>query len=463
MVPKSQLGFSQSQKIIMVPALKQAIKILQYPILELQEVIKQELLENPFLEEVSLQEDIDYSQEIQSKEDDFRSEDFREFITFESDDSSRDDSSEDEFSSNGHNIITKQQTLSEFLLEQLRLSNVTTDGYKIGEIIIGNIDENGYLKLILEDIVNLIGNNNVAEIENVIKLIQTFDPPGVAARDLRECLLIQIKEKGLENTLAEKILREFWDEFKKRHYNNIAKTCGVSIEDVHNAFQNILNLNPKPGRNFGFFVDNLITPDVIVEKINEKYIVKVNDDGLLKLRINRFYKNLLNKEINLETKEYMNVKLQEAYSIIKGIEERKKNLLKVSEIIVDIQKDFLDNGIGYLKPLILKDVAVKVNLHESTVSRLIANKYVETPEGFIPFKVFFSTKIPKINGPNLSSSSIKKTIKELIESEDHANPLSDKKIVEELFKTGVKLARRTVAKYREEMNIQSSSIRNESF
>lgn len=465
MFPKSELGLGQNQKLTMVPALRQALKILQYPLLELQDLVEQELLENPFLEEVKT----DTQEEIQPTEDNFTDADLQNYFE------SIDNDFENKFynSSNGNNfefedrcnLITKQQTLSEFLLEQLRLSEISPEEYKIGEVIIGNIDENGYLKATIEDIAREVANVEVDRVEKVLNLIQTFEPAGVGARDLKECLLIQIREKGFKNTLAEKILIEYWDGLEKgllekRHYNNLIKTLGVSLEEVHNAFQIILKLDPKPGRNFGFITDNSIIPDVIVENTEDGYIVRINEDGLSKLRINRFYYVLFKKEINKETKDYMNEKLQFAYSIIKGIEERKKNLLKVSEIIVDIQKDFLDNGIEYLKPLILKDIAIKTNLHESTVSRLVAGKYMQTPCGFISFKSFFSGKVSSVNGPDVSSASIKEMIKELIESEDPINPLSDKKIVDKLSDKGVKLARRTIAKYREKMNIQSSNIRS---
>lgn len=469
MSPESKLGLTQNQRLVLIPALKQVLKIFQLPLLELRENINQELLENPFLEEVESTDEyaaIENTTEVtDSKENEdsydiggLTYEDWKNYFESgpERSDSQYgyyDDSKEYDFD----NIITKEPTLYEFLLEQLRLATNDTEEYRIGEIIIGNIDENGYLSTPIEEIANGIDNVEIAKVERVLELIQTFDPVGVGARNLRECLLIQIKEK--EHPLALKILIEHWDDFEKRHYNNIAKALGLTIEEAQKACSYILKLEPKPCRNFGSSSETRIIPDIIVDKIDEKYIIRVNDDGLPRLGINKFYNTLLNRDTNPGTKEYIKEKLQQAYNIIKGIEERRKNLLKISRIIVDIQKDFLDNGIEYLKPLILNDVANKSGLHESTVSRLTSNKYIQTPFGFIPFKLFFSNKISKEDGLSLSSSSIKEMIRELIVSEDTVNPMSDKKIMGVLANKGMKLARRTIAKYREEMNIPASNFR----
>lgn len=473
---KQQLKLSQ--QLVMTPQLQQAIKLLQLSRLEMVEAINKELEENPLLEE-ELEEDFVVEEEdtLQKKEELRPHEQPRE-ITGEGD--GRDefdwDSYLEDFGPVGtvrekaemdegpawDNVLTKAPTLTDHLLWQLRLSRLTEEEMIIGENIIGNLDGNGYLTCSVEEIAQQL-HVEPSKVEEVLGKVQGFDPPGVAARDLRECLLIQARALEVHNTVVEEIIRDHLKDLETKNYPALAKKLKVSLEDVLQAVAIISNMDPKPGSSYTDERVQSIVPDVYVIKVGKEYRVILNDDGLPRLRISNFYREIMagldgSKEGEVG-KKYIKEKVKSAMWLIKSIQQRQKTILKVAESIVRFQKDFFDHGISHLKPLVLRDVAADVGMHESTISRVVTNKYMQTPAGLFEMKFFFSSGLPTTEGESIASTSVKEEIKKLIAEEDPLKPLSDSEIVELLKKKGIHIARRTVAKYREMMNILPSSRR----
>ncbi|HEY6011158.1 MAG TPA: RNA polymerase factor sigma-54 [Nitrospirota bacterium] len=483
---EARLELKLQQKLIMTPQLQQAIKLLQLSRLELVQSVSQELIENPVLEEVTAESAEDAAgdegeplpeitaaeappestsepegaQELKSdlelgpQWDEYVNEmsDGRDYGSAEAD--------EKELPSYDQ-TLTRLPSLSDHLMWQLHLSTSHPAVVKGGEWIIGNLDDDGYLRATLEELAQQSGLS-APELERSLALVQSFDPTGIAARDLRECLLIQARQLDLEGTLVEKIILEHLPDLEKRRYANIARTLAVTPEEVMEASQVIIQeLEPKPGRPYLSSDTNYVVPDVYVIKVEDRYVIQLNDEGLPRVRINPYYRKLLNSTeiVDKVTKDYVEERLRSAQWLIKGMEQRNKTIYKVAESIVKFQGEFLDKGITQLKPMVLKDVAEDIGMHESTISRVTTNKYMHTPQGIFAMKYFFTTGFAAGSGAEISSLTVKDTIQKMIKEEDTAAPLKDQQIVNALKAQGIDIARRTVAKYREELRIPPTSVR----
>jgi len=495
---KPTLTMAQKQVLVMTPKLQQAIKILQMPRLELSQYITQQMNENPLLELEETYDDIEGNseEEIKSNSDELEdvvSETEVDLETGLPEDNTANDSDlpepditsdnfgdvnwEEYFEDSGienseweepseedrqDNIPVAEESLQEHLLWQLEMSVISKSDYGIGEAIIGNINDDGYLTADVREIAESIGCN-VSDVERVLQLIQSFDPMGVGARELRECLLIQLRQLGLEDTVAHKIVEgNYLKDLGTNRLPQIAKSLKVGLDLVRTAVTVIASLEPKPGRQFSSVKPEYIVPDVIVEKIDGKYNVLMNDHGP-RLRFNSYYRGLLSSSDLLrdEDRKYIQSQIESASWLLESIESRRKTILKVTESIFDVQRDFLEKGPKYLKPLTLKDIANEVGVHEATVSRVVRNRYVQTPQGIFELKRFFSSGISTEDGGMASSISVKEIIKNIVDNEDPKNPLSDKDIETILSKRGFKIARRTIAKYRNGLNIPPSSKRKQ--
>ncbi|KGG80295.1 DNA-directed RNA polymerase subunit sigma-24 [Caloranaerobacter azorensis H53214] len=451
-----ELSLQQSQKLILTPELRQAIKILQYTNFELSQFIEEELEKNPLLEiesrEDNAEKDIDLD-ELKSGID------WKEYLG-KYDDISYSSYKEDD--SNDwilENYITYKTTLKEHLLFQLNLTLFDEMDKKIGEFIIESLDENGYLRITTSEIANRLKVDE-DQVENVLKIIQTFDPVGVGAKDLKECLKIQLEDRGIKDSYVFKVLENYLEEIACNKLTKISKELGISIKKVQNICDLIKTLEPKPGRGFINSSDDVkfIKPDVTLEIIDGEYIIQVNDVTAPRLTVNNYYRRLLNQAIEEDIVKFIKCKLDSALWLIKSIEQRRMTIYRVAEAIVRYQREFFEKGKKALKPLSLKVIADELEIHESTVSRAINGKYIQTPKGIFELKFFFSRGV-LANQEEISSTSVKSMIKELIESEDPKKPLSDQKITDILRKKNIKISRRTVAKYRDELNIPSSNLR----
>jgi RNA polymerase sigma-54 factor len=358
------------------------------------------------------------------------------------------------------NFLTKRTTLTDHLQWQLQLSRFTDQEHQAGIWIIGNLDEDGYLKITLEDIC-LETSLPMSVVEGVLRKIQLFDPVGVAARDLKECLLIQLEQLSPRDPLAEKIVSEHLSLLKNRNYPAIAKQLGVSLDRVNRAASLISKLDPKPGKAFGGEVVQEIIPDVYVYKVEGDYVIYQNDEGIPRLRINSLYRDILNgSRLSPEgERKYIQDKLRSALWLIRSIHQRQRTIYKVTKSIVKFQREFLEKGIQALKPLVLRDVAEDIQMHESTISRVTHNKYVHTPQGIYELKFFFNAGITSTQGETMASETVKNLVREIIAKEDPKKPYSDEKLVQILQGMNIHIARRTVSKYREMMKILSSNER----
>lgn len=468
-----------TQQLIMTPQLQQAIKLLQLSRLELLTAINQELETNPVLEE-SLSDD---DQELETWDtsaeeappellpgdgqpteitvetrvgEDF---DWDSYLEDKLPPPLRQEREEREMPSL-ENLTSSVISLKSHLLWQLQMTDLGDTEKFIGAMIIGNIDEDGYLRASLTELAGEFQRPE-AEIEAVLKKIQEFEPMGVGARDLAECLLIQVEFQQLQNPLVRPIIRQHLKHLENRNYGALAKELKVSIDAVAQAAEIISRLDPKPGRSFDTLETRYISPDIFVYKMGEDYEVTLNEDGLPKLRISNYYRNALNGHIDIteEAKTYIQTRLKSAIWFIKSIHQRQKTIYRVARSIVNFQRDFLDQGIAYLKPLTLRQVAEDVQMHESTISRVTTNKYMYTPQGVFELKFFFNSGINSIQGDQVASESVKDKIRQLVLAEDVQNPLSDQEIVNQLRQANIIIARRTVAKYREMLGLLSSSKR----
>jgi len=476
-----------SQQLIMTPQLQQAIKLLQLSRMEMIDVINQEMEENPLLEDMPPEEYDEEERDQVSEEgktaerEELKGIERTEEITGEGDGKEDFDWSSylEDYGTVGttydrrdgetpswDNLLTEKSTLTDHLMWQLKLSRFSDLEMRVGEQIIGNLDQNGYLAATTEEIARL---ENVTEdkVEAVLKKIQEYDPPGIAARSLQECLLIQVKLLGTENPLVAVIIRDHMKDLEIKNYNHIAKKNKATIDDVLQAVMIISNMDPRPGSVYNEEKIQAITPDVYVFKTGDDYKIVLNDDGLPRLRISNFYKeimgNVKDDSSSESGKKYIRERVQSATWLIKSIQQRQRTIYKVADSIVRYQKDFFDKGINYLKPLVLRDIAYDVEMHESTISRVVTNKYMYTPRGIFELKYFFSSSIQKKSGEAIASKSVKEEIRKAIGAEDPKNPYSDHEIVSLLEGKGIKIARRTVAKYREMMNILPSSRRKRYF
>ncbi len=459
----------QSQRMVISPQMQQALHILQLPLMDLRQLIQQELVENPVIEEMQEKAgEADIQNQENNGDDDSKS------IIEEMEEIARSQELWDEYLRNlnhpaamefdedkesyARSLVTVPPNLQEHLLQQLRLSDCPE--YSIGELIIGNIDRDGYLRSSTQEIARLAGCTP-EKAEEVMALIQTFDPPGVAARDLRECLLIQLKTRGVENPLVIKIVSEYLPDIERKKYPQVARNLAAEVEDVTNAAKIVAALEPKPGRKFSPASPQYIVPDITVKKMNGAYRITVNDDGIPELRISPYYRKLLSNNPSTQTQKYLAEKLRSGLWLIKNIEQRKRTMYRVAECIVKKQKGFLDAGISHLQPLRLKDVAAELDLHESTISRVTTDKYMETGRGIFELKYFFSGTLDKGGSKTTSTRSIKARIAQLIKEENPREPLADHKILELLQKEGINIARRTIAKYREQLGILPVQLRKQ--
>ena len=493
-----------SQKLIMTPQLQQAIKLLQLSRPELQQSLTQHLLENPLLDEI--QSDVDEGESLVNEEkvdtppelegqdrsdatvetreeqgspEEFSASGWEEYFGRDrrSGDSEH-SATQDEFPSY-EQTVAKATSLEEHLLWQLSLSGLGDREKELGRLIIGNLDDDGYLRIPLAEVVAGTGFTE-PQVESVLKDIQTFDPTGVGARDLPECLLLQLGHLGrnpfgslgsppgaLKGSVIEGIVLHHLKDLEKKQYAKIAKALSVTVEEVFQATKIIGELEPKPGRPFANEQNYVIVPDVFVVKNEGEWVVLLNDDGLPRMRISPYYKQLISSGQGgtPETKAYMDEKLRAAQWVIRSIEQRNRTIVKVVSSIVKFQEQFFDHGVQYLKPLVLKQVAEDIGMHESTISRVTANKYMYCPQGMLELKFFFNAGLQRADEPSgmHSSVSVRDMIKTMVAEEDAKRPLKDEEIAARLRKQGVLIARRTVAKYRAELNISSASQRKRFF
>ncbi|MBF1135542.1 MAG: RNA polymerase factor sigma-54 [[Eubacterium] sulci] len=448
-----ELTIEQTQKLSMTPELIQAIQILQYNNQELNEYIDKELLENPILES-EYHKESDTEIDIDSLRDQLiqADENVEAYKQWES------HSTSDEYSY--ENFVAFNYTLTEFLIEQLHFSSLKGQDAEIGRYIIENIDDNGYLSMSLEEICSVL-DVDLDSCERVLDLIHTFEPSGVGARDLNECLIIQLASLGELTDEIEFIISNRLKDLADNKYALISKEVGISLTEVQEIADLIKTLEPKPGR--GFDSDNsikYIIPDIYVEETNGEYVVSANDGSTPSLHISSYYNSLTEEaKSDKELSNYLNNRFNSAMWLMKSIEQRKKTIYNVASAIVQFQNDFFAKGERFLKPLTLKQIAETVGVHESTVSRAINGKYMQCPRGVFELKYFFTGGILNEDGSGVSSNSIKSMIKEFVDAEDDKKPLSDSKISEMLHEKGIDISRRTVAKYRDDIGILPSSKR----
>jgi RNA polymerase sigma-54 factor len=485
-----------SQQLVMTPQLQQAIKLLQLSRMELVDLVQQELQENPVLEEGIESEEDRAAAEAGAPGDAPEAADANEATaeltqpelardaatgtTAEATDAEKfaDVDWQDYLDANPHTgmrevvgpddrpsidaTYTRRETLSEHLLWQLQLASLPVEQEIAARFIIGNLDDRGYLTSPLDEISRQSGVRESVVLE-ALTAVQEFDPSGVASRDLRECLTIQARVLGIEDPLVLRILAEQLDALIKRDFRGVARALGVTIEEVAAASAVIGRLEPRPGRAFGGEDPIYIVPDIYVYRIGDDLHVVLNDDGLPRLRINSLYREVLAKgnPAPKDTKEYVGDKVRSAMWLIKSIHQRQRTIYKVMQSIIKHQREFFERGINYLKPLNLRDVADDIEMHESTVSRVTTNKYAHTPQGIFELKYFFNSSISRVQGDAVASESVKERIRRLIVNEDPRRPLSDQRIAEMLRVANIDIARRTVTKYRESMNLLSSTKRRQ--
>jgi RNA polymerase sigma-54 factor len=467
-----------TQQLVMTPQLQQAIKLLQLSRLELQDIVRQELEENPILDEVLEQEEVREAEQLEQSEKEElplpESAEFKEVAAGEETVQDMDWQSyldgynysageqyydDDEERPSYENILTKSSTLFDHLLWQLNLTRLDDLERRVGAELIGNIDESGYLRIALDEVA-AVCQVEESFVEGVLSRIQEFDPPGVGARDLQECLLAQARYLEAGDGVVEAILRDHMKDLEARRYKQIARALGISLDDVILAARIIAGFDPKPGRAFGQDDVQYIIPDIFVYKIGEEYVVLLNDEGLPNLRINPLYggEGRTTRQDD-KTEEYISDKMRSAMWLIKSIQQRQRTIFKTAKSIVKFQRDFLDRGIEHLKPLVLRDVAEDIGMHESTISRVTTNKYMQTPQGLFELKYFFNSSISTGDGEFIASESVKSKLKEIVDAEDPRKPYSDQRLAELLAVHNINIARRTVTKYREMLRIGSSSER----
>ena len=476
-----------SQQLVMTPQLRQAIKILQVSRTELETLIENELEENPVLEEGQAEkgtleldpaepavdgvmgeaEPLPEAPKVEENAKDLKEIDWGEYLEtygneFQGSSYADNSPGDDDRRPSLENVLTKSQDLLGHLEWQLRLSNLDREEERLAALIIGNTNDDGYLGASVEELAEL-AEVEPAAVEAVLAKVQEFDPPGVCARDLRECLLIQLRQLGAGDSLAARIVRDHLESLESRRFERLARDLGTSIEQVIEAAKAVASLEPKPGRNFGEGEARYVTPDVFITKVGGEYVINLNDDGMPYLRVSHYYKRMLGADSSGEAKGYIQEKMRAASWLIKSIQQRQRTIYLVTQSIVKFQRDFFERGIPGLRPLVLKDVANDIGMHESTVSRATSNKYVHTPQGTFELKFFFTSSLRAGGGEDVSSESVKQRIREMIEAEDARHPYSDQYIAALLAKENLDIARRTVAKYREMMGILPSSKRKQMY
>ena len=474
------------QELKINPRLYQAMDLLYMPLLDLQQHLKQELLNNPFLDMIEPDEEDEEDGETPQEETNPETEaekeekgeiDWEEILLDGFDAGGRREEHEEREYYEPVTVDTRD--LSDHLRDQVTLLDLTGRQMYLAEEFIGNINEDGYLACGLEKIVDGV-NESVAKIaeeaerevsdlphytmgeaEEMLAIIQSLDPPGVGARDLRECLMLQLREAGLEHSVPYRLVRDCFDELIAHRWSEISKRFGISPVDVQKAADEIAKLDPKPGLVYSDASDNYIIPDLIVDKIDGKYHVFLNDANLPRLKLSKAYQEIARdkKKFEGENKEFISNKLNSANWMIQAIEQRRQTMLKVMNYIVERQREFFEKGVQFLKPLTLREVAEVISMHESTVSRVTNEKFVQTPRGVLPLKFFFSSGLSTTAGEDVSARGIKAQIQKLVADEDSKHPLTDQAIVNILKETGVQIARRTVAKYRDQLGVLSARMR----
>lgn len=479
------------QELRINPRLYQAMDLLYMPLLDLQQHLKQELLGNPFLELVEPDEETEVSLAEETKAEKEKAEtagddepDWEKLLLDNgSDGAPRDYSEAREYV---EPVPVETKDLADHLREQVRLLDLTPRQQLLAEEFLGNIGEDGYLGASLEEIVRganqLLEEHAVegegegegegedeakvepytmAEAEEMLRIVHKLDPAGVGARDLRECLLLQLEDRKETDTLAYRLVKEAWEDLKAHRWSDLGKRFGLEPGEVQRVADELAQLDPKPGLQYAAASDTYIIPDLMVEKIDDKYHVFLNDAGLPRLRISKTYRDIARdkKKFQGENKEFITQRLNSAHWMMQAIEQRRQTMLKVMNFIVDRQREFLEKGVEYLKPLTLREVADVINMHESTVSRVTNEKYVQTPRGLLPLKFFFSSGLSTTTGEDASARAIKAQIQKLVGDEDPKTPLTDQQIVDLFDQKGVKIARRTVAKYRDQLGILPARMR----
>lgn len=482
MAIKMNQGLKQTQSLMITPQLQQAIKLLTLTHLEMTTLISQEMVENPMLEEIGGEIESSESEEVTREALETKEASAEDFSGPELIEGSKDtfdwESYSDSFNSTSstpnmkestspddlpsyENMVSKGQTLQEHLEWQIRMESLSGDQLNLVLDLIGNIDDDGYLEVPFDEIVARNKVEDRDEALGMLGLVQHLDPVGCGAQNLQECLGIQARMLAERSPLVELIIERYLPDLEKKDYNKIAKELGVSKEKVKDSELIIMGLNPKPGRLVSAEETQYVVPDIFVAEVGGEFVVQVNDEGVPRLRISNLYKSLIkNGQSDTEAKEFVQDKLRAAMWLIKSIENRQKTIYKVASSIVKTQQEFFKKGPAFLKPMILKDIANEIGMHESTVSRVTTNKYMHTPIGTFELKYFFNAGIGGKNGGiDIAGESLKLKIKELIGNEDPKRPLSDQKISELLSTKDIVVARRTVAKYREMMGVAPSSKR----
>ena len=470
---EAKLSLRQTQKMVMTPMLQQAISLLQLSRLEMLQTLHQQVEENPILEEAPEgSEELDDLPEAKATTDEPMAETNGEGSTPDIDwESYLQDASDyrpslpreqiEQFDS--ESLLTRPGSLQDHLLFQLHLTARDPELLRLGSLVIGDLDDSGYLQSSVDELASL-ANATPASVEAALRAVQGFDPTGVGARNLRECLLIQLEARPERHEVAEAIVRDHLHELERRQLGKTADALGVSLKETQEAVTLIASLEPKPGVTLSAEEPRYITPDVYILKIDGRFLVTLNEEGLPRLRISSYYRQILSKRASIprEARDYVQEKMRSALWFIRSIEQRKRTLMKVTESLVKVQGDFLNHGISHLKPLTLREVADDISMHESTVSRVTTNKYVQTPQGLFELKYFFHRGVPSTAGDSVSSLKVKDLVRRYLTAEDSHKPLSDQKIVEILARIhGVEIARRTVAKYRGQLKILSSNQRRQ--
>ncbi|MEP6835249.1 MAG: RNA polymerase factor sigma-54 [Gemmatimonas sp.] len=491
-----QQNASLRQELKVNPRLYQAMDLLYMPLLDLQQHLKQELLTNPFLELVEPEDD---EGELPDPDEDTEPQDLAEAENVTEAQTEPEKTGDDDvdweavlldgFETGGMReehedrewyepVTVDTRDLSDHLKEQIGLIDLTPRQAFLADEFIGNINDDGYLAISLEEIrnsVNAVLTQEMAdrdddivvdpytevEVEAMLAIIQELDPPGVGARDLRECLRLQIKAGGHQDTLVYRLVEEAFEELSAHRWNELAKRFGISPQMVQSAADEIKQLDHKPGLRYSAASDNYIIPDLVIDRIDGEYHVFLNDGNLPRLKLSRVYQEIARdkKQFDGESKDFIASKLNSANWMIQALEQRRQTVLKVMHYIVDKQREFFERGVQYLHPLTLREVAEAVGMHESTVSRVTNEKFVQTPRGVLPLKFFFSSGLSTTDGDDVSARGIKDQIEKLVSGEDTRNPLTDQAIVEILLQSGVQIARRTVAKYRDQLGVLPARMR----
>ena len=463
---RQTLGLNLSQRLVMTPSLLQKIELLTLNRLELSDLLNQELAENPVLEEAIEQPEIEPGERTEEEKESAKDEDGYEDFDYEyffgeylspsyrsrEREARSDQPSFDLF-------LATPSTLSDHLNWQLNLNDVSAEIREIGYFIIGNINEDGYLVVSVEEIVESLHASR-EKVEEALSVVQSLDPLGIASRTLQECLLIQIRADGLEGSLAEQLVRDHLPLIQARRFKELVKQVGCSLEEIAEAMETVRSFSPKPGQKHSQTNPIYIQPDVHIYKVDGEYQIALNDDGLPKLRLSRAYRELLQrKNVSKETKSFVKERFRSAIELLKSVDQRQQTIYRACVVIIDRQRQFLDRGVKYLKPMLIKDVAEELGVHSSTVSRVVSNKHAHTPQGVIELRKFFTSGIESSDGEDLSVVQVKERIKDILANEETDKPFSDQKIAEALNHDGIQITRRTVAKYRDQMHIPGSRQR----